>query len=414
MGEIKLKVLFGIFSFLVPIGTLIIIRRLPPELNITVAADFTNTTKLEAFCIYYLGLRYYDYIYLIMKFIFTIFLVWLVWYLNTWCSRTHDEQVADKFAIREQLKSSTDLKTYSHDELEKRIENLPPKEQAAIRKVHADRLQKYHNERDSRQPTEEFTSVDQLYALTKEKKAVLLLGFGTSEYLDIQEAKKHVDDVVGELNTEYGENEWFFVFGGDKYEKLKVDLTHLIKYSYDRHDIKICVVQHDGIKDDSKPFKQIFGQHVHYVYYYEKETYPDTHPKRGRTMYAGWLESKIKENEGNEKGLGGSSKVYFYEKEFISCIVAFGGGAISLDDVKYGLSVGKKLRYCKLNAKDENKLWDSFEKNGSINPVSDFIEQIKRYRLGGDGQWFQLNLEEAKKDGFDVLRCGFDGVKKYL
>ena len=201
-----------------------VVPLLPPELNITKYEDFKNTENFKNFFSFLMS-KWQTYALIILV---LIILAYVCELKECWRrrQRSSDEQVADKFAITQKLKTSTDLRTYSHDTLEKRIAGLPVKDQESIRKVHEDRRQKYLDEKDSRQTIEEFHSVEELYALTEKKKAVLLLGFGTSEYINIQEAKKHVDQVVRELNKKYGENKWFFVYGGDKYEKLKLDLAY--------------------------------------------------------------------------------------------------------------------------------------------------------------------------------------------
>ena len=235
------------------------------------------------------------------------------------------------------------------------------------------------------------TSKTKLYALaTETNKAILFLGYGTSQYKNLKKAKKLMDNAIRALDQKYGEGEWFFVYGGDAYEAEKHDLTHLIKHAHDKHDIDICAIQHKGVekrnKKANKNPSQIFGLNVKYVHWYKKDV-----DNNGKTVYSGYDNTGGKLKKSN---LRGASKIYFGNESFLSAVVAIGGGAFSLQDVKLGLYYKKPLLWMKCATEDVDLVWKGLNKRKcsslELGPIHSFVENAKA-NLGrkGNGMWYE-------------------------
>ena len=249
--------------------------------------------------------------------------------------------------------------------------------------------------------SEEFETEADLYALGTKQKAILFLGYGKCQYNNLKEAKGLLDDTVRELNKKYGEGEWFFVYGGDKYETKKHDLTHLIKRA-NRQGIDICAIQHKGVRDDvnneEKTNSEIFGSNVKYTFWYEKDK-----DENGKTLYSGF--DCILDHEDKPK-LRGASRIYYGDPSFLSAVVAIGGGAFSLQDVKLGLYYKKPLLWMKCATKDSSLVWKGLStkkcKSLHLGPVHSFVENAKTYlgRKGQDGMWYEpaspLELNDSR------------------
>jgi hypothetical protein len=91
---------------------------------------------------------------------------------------------------------------------------------------------------------------DLIYIVQKIGSAVLLLGFGSKGlYADLEEVKSRVDDLVHAMNGHFGAGKWMIVFGGDPFNEMKPDIAAVVKHIQEEHNIVVCAVQADVVRD---------------------------------------------------------------------------------------------------------------------------------------------------------------------
>lgn len=173
--------------------------------------------------------------------------------------------------------------------------------------------------------------------LSRYSGTVLFLGHGSkSQFQNLDEAFKSVDEVVSENNAKYGVGRWVAVFGGDSYNADKPDIAHIIKYLKSKHGVPILAVQSDVVQIN-------YGgvdKYIDYVQYV-----PTQKDINGKTVWGGFVDGRP----------AGPTAVYlkqFIDKGILKAVVTMGGGQISLQETNYAYENGIPITYVWAQAKD--------------------------------------------------------------
>ena len=192
--------------------------------------------------------------------------------------------------------------------------------------------------------------------------AYLLVGFGsTGKYNDFENVKIGMDAVVRELNSTHGKGNWCIVFGGDRHKPMECDIAHLTKYFSEEHDVPLLAVQFASKHiDDYVNYAFQYTKDLKYDVVGEGYTENDLGPDRAPKLYAGWYGALMQPGDDLNKGLAGASKFYFREfgETFLRGVLAFGGGMVSCQDVRYALKKNVKVWFLT----SEPKIWNKPEK----------------------------------------------------
>ncbi len=181
----------------------------------------------------------------------------------------------------------------------------------------------------------------------------LFVGHGNKgQFKDIPNTLTLVDRLVTDYDKVYGKGKWLAVFGGDKFDPKKPNISHVLKHLHDRHGVPVLAVHSDIVI-------QMGGvdAYIDYVYYIPTVTKPvrdnsgaqvtEQGAPKTKTHWAGLINGFPK--GATEFYLG--DELLLGENPWLKGIVAAGGGPIGLEEARYGYSNGVPLYYIRSKAK---------------------------------------------------------------
>ena len=178
-----------------------------------------------------------------------------------------------------------------------------------------------------------------LKTIDSHKGSFLVLGFGSKrQYKDPEHVQRALDDLVANLDAQYGKSRWLALFGGDPYKPEAPDVAAMVKYLQDEHGVPVMAIQSDKVKEWGG-----VDRHLDYVHYVPT-TYKDS-----QIVWGGFVDGKP----------AGPTAAYLGEDMIggknprLKGVIALGGGEIAGQEALYARGHGVPLHYIRAEARLE-------------------------------------------------------------
>ncbi len=191
-----------------------------------------------------------------------------------------------------------------------------------------------------------------LESLDQYEAGVFIAGFGQrAQFADMNEVLFKVENMVKVLNNTYGEGKWYAVFGGDNYHEDKPDVSHIIKFLKERHQIPIVGVTLDetlkwGGMDEWVDHKVYLPTEFGFRLNPDgtKIIEPITGTANVRPLWGGFR---------NGKPVGATA--FYLTSELINEAFFFGTGTVGAQEYSYAKSIGIPSNYFRSRAKNPDE-----------------------------------------------------------
>lgn len=201
--------------------------------------------------------------------------------------------------------------------------------------------------------TLKLTTHQELLNTTRNFSATLLfVGHGSkSQFADVPALLAEVDKVVTQLNARYSRGNWLAVFGGDPYNPEKPDIGVVMKHLKDS-DVPVMAIQSDVVIEWGGVDK-----YIDFVHWVPTATVPETGVDGKPVVVDGQVKVKIVWG-GFVDGKPVGPTATYLGADFISGpnpilsgVIAFGGGPIALEELKYASARGVPIKYVRVQTR---------------------------------------------------------------